>query len=143
MSVSLLPPLNTRKTSTSSQTPNPNSNTLHPYSLDTPTIQGQGEGMNTPIPHPSMSEGEDGYATVEGVIVWEGGVGELDISGVAEKDEGLLGAGGRVILKGEEGWDVVYKGQVPVGMSLAPHHSVSLDLRKDMISLLMYLLHHI
>jgi len=80
-----------------------------------------------------MGADEAQYASVEGVTVWEGAVDSLEgktggdetvdgqgigggLEDVNERDD--TGArGGRVIVRGKEGWDVVYKGQVPVGKS--------------------------
>ena len=85
----------------------------------------------TPNPFPRMGSDEEQYAGVEGVTVWEGpveslkgkvGGDELDqgqtfgggLSDVQNLDESGS-RGGRVIVRGENGWDVVYKGQIPVG----------------------------
>ena len=78
-----------------------------------------------------MEADDEQYAAVEGVIVWEGPVDSLkarkageegdqpDETGVMEEEEGdeVGMKGGRVIVRGEEGWNVIYKGQVPVGKS--------------------------
>lgn len=70
----------------------------------TPTPQGNPgqEGAFLPVtpnPHPGMKGGEDHYAQIEGQVVWEAEV--VDEWKVIKSDDGS--------------WDVVWKGEVPVG----------------------------
>lgn len=120
MSASLLPPLNVPPPSLTltHQTPDPNSlvppATPHvPHAPHMPTTPNASGSLVTPMPKPRMHDEQEHYAAIEGVTVWEGTVAELDGHGVKERLEGS--AGGRVIIRVENGWEVVYKGQVPVG----------------------------
>ncbi|KAK1923737.1 TRAPP trafficking subunit Trs65-domain-containing protein [Papiliotrema laurentii] len=119
MSASLLPPLNVPPPSLTltHQTPDPNSlvppATPHvPHAPHMPTTPNASGSLVTPMPKPRMHDEQEHYAAIEGVTVWEGTVAELDGHGVKERLEGS--AGGRVIIRVENGWEVVYKGQVPV-----------------------------
>jgi len=55
----------------------------------------------TPNPFPAMNEGEGQYARVEGVTIWEGAVEEV---------------GKRMVLRRDRSWEVVWRGEVPIGM---------------------------
>ena len=86
------------------------------------------EAVSTPNPFPAMREGEEGYAKVEGVIIWDGPVSmeSRDSSGAEMPkmghssqglDDTIWDKSGRIIFKGNQGWTVVWKGQVPIGAS--------------------------
>lgn len=59
----------------------------------------------TPNPFPRMKEGEEDYAAVDGVVVWEGSV-ESEVEGSED---------GRRVIKTEDGWVIVWRGEVPIG----------------------------
>jgi hypothetical protein len=61
----------------------------------------------TPNPYPATSEGEERYAGVEGVTVWEGEVGLID-------EEGKRGKGRQVVRK-DGGWTILWQGELPIG----------------------------
>ena len=54
----------------------------------------------TPNPYPAMSSGEEQYANVEGVVIWEGAAEE---------------GGERLVFKRDGNWEVVWRGLVPIG----------------------------
>ena len=134
MTTTLLPPMTSRPPSlTVTATPKPDNLFVPktPHMPQTPDISG---APVTPNPFPRMDEAEDQYARVEGVVVWEGPVQESEakdgkggagaaigsVNGLGDVREELAegrGNGGRVIVRGEGGWEVIYKGQVPVGTS--------------------------
>ncbi|WVF68636.1 hypothetical protein IAT40_003406 [Kwoniella sp. CBS 6097] len=67
----------------------------------------------TPNPFPSMNQGEEQYAHVEGVVVWEGAVEEVE--GPWEEGKGRKGSGGgRKVFRVDGGWRVVWRGEVPI-----------------------------
>ncbi|WVR08242.1 hypothetical protein IAU60_005289 [Kwoniella sp. DSM 27419] len=76
--------------------------------------QARGLPPTTPNPFPTMARGEEQYAHVDGVVVWEGPV--EDAAGPWEDNEGKGkgGGGGRKVIKTEHGWEVVWRGQVPI-----------------------------
>jgi len=130
MTTTLLPPMTSRPPALT-MTASPNANNLFvpktPHMPQTPDISG---APITPNPFPQMDDKEDQYARVDGVVVWEGPVQETEAkngksgdgtgaaNGVGDVKEDLAGGrGGRVIVRGEGGWEVIYKGQVPVGGS--------------------------
>lgn len=82
----------------------------------------------TPNPFPEMKAGEEDYAHVEGITVWEGTVSMLPPEVQAGKGESQRSprigeanhnweAGERIIIRGTQGWEVVWRGEVPVGES--------------------------
>nr|XP_019043313.1 hypothetical protein I302_07888 [Kwoniella bestiolae CBS 10118]OCF22243.1 hypothetical protein I302_07888 [Kwoniella bestiolae CBS 10118] len=70
----------------------------------------------TPNPFPAMNQGEEQYANVEGVVVWEGPVEE--VSGPWEEGKPKITSnapgGGRRIIRIKEGWEVIWRGEVPI-----------------------------
>lgn len=63
-----------------------------------------GAPLTTPNPFPAMTPGAEGYGNVEGVTVWEGAVETPD--------------GDRVVLvKTDDGWTAVWRGELSVGGS--------------------------
>jgi hypothetical protein len=73
----------------------------------------------TPNPAPAVNEGDERYAGIEGVSVWEGEVGmnpagEMD--GSLQDRNSDTSSKERLIVRSEEGWDVVWKGELPIGM---------------------------
>lgn len=61
-----------------------------------------GAPLHTPNPFPAMTPGAEAFAGVEGVTVWEGAVETPD-------------ADGAVLVKTDEGWTAVWRGELPVG----------------------------
>ncbi|WWC93022.1 uncharacterized protein L201_007986 [Kwoniella dendrophila CBS 6074] len=74
----------------------------------------------TPNPFPKMDQGEEQYANIEGVVVWEGNVEE--VSGPWEEDDKssllhskLKNPGiGRKIIRSKDGWNIIWRGEVPI-----------------------------
>jgi hypothetical protein len=82
----------------------------------------------TPNPFPEMKAGEEDYAHVEGITVWEATVSVLPPEGQAGKGEShgspRVGepnhnweTGERLIIRRTDGWEAVWRGEVPVGES--------------------------
>ena len=111
MSVSFLPPLSAppprHEPTTTGTLPGPSrpaAGALLPPDL-TPTGKNGGVDLEfppvTPMPQPSIKEGDEQYAGVEGQVVWEGDV--LDKYRLFKNQEG-------------SGWVAVWKGEVLIGM---------------------------
>ncbi|WRT69491.1 uncharacterized protein IL334_006477 [Kwoniella shivajii] len=78
----------------------------------------------TPNPFPAMNKEEEQYAHIDGVVVWDGAVEE--VPGPWEESEtkhgkslGKSGSGsgsgsGRKIIRVQDGWEVIWKGEVPI-----------------------------
>lgn len=64
----------------------------------------------TPNPLPAVRGGEENYAGVEGVTVWEGDVGPLAIAGMSDQRKDL-GSVRRV----QGGFEMIWEGEVPIG----------------------------
>ncbi|WVQ75097.1 hypothetical protein IAR50_004706 [Cryptococcus sp. DSM 104548] len=137
MTASFLPQIDSRrppdppKSATNLSAP-PTSATLalssHDNSLSTPRANLNDPNLPpvTPNPFPAMSAGDEQYANVEGVVVWEGAVEdqlgpweEKKTSGSGE--ELLKGHGwGRRVFKRDGAWEVIWKGEVPVAYVRTP-----------------------
>jgi len=74
-----------------------------PYASSTPDGEAHLPPI-TPNPFPGMPEGEEQYAKAEGLVVWEGAVAEIDKT-----------QGGRMEFRRDTGWEVVWRGEVPIG----------------------------
>ncbi|OCF46101.1 hypothetical protein I317_00191 [Kwoniella heveanensis CBS 569] len=95
----------------------PSTSTSYPNIPSTPRTASTSDGGQfppvTPNPFPSMSQDEEQYAHVEGVIVWEGAVEEVE--GPWEEGKGRRGSGGgRKVFKVDGGWRIVWRGEVPI-----------------------------
>ncbi|KAK8849494.1 hypothetical protein IAR55_004828 [Kwoniella newhampshirensis] len=73
----------------------------------------------TPNPFPAMSSGEEQYAHVEGVVVWEGAVEEQSGPWEVGKER-KSGGSGRRVFRREGGWEVIWQGEVPVAYVRSP-----------------------
>ncbi|KAK4685995.1 hypothetical protein P7C73_g4143, partial [Tremellales sp. Uapishka_1] len=94
-----LPPLQPPSTSSTSLAPPPSAQ-LHPPGTTKTTTDARLPPL-TPNPFPAMAETEAQYAHVDGVVVWEGAVVEE-------------GRSRHVVFRTESGWQVVWRGEVPV-----------------------------
>ena len=56
----------------------------------------------TPSPYPAMSDGEEQYASVDGVVVWESAVEDSE----------------RLVFKRDGAWEVIWRGHIPLGQSI-------------------------
>ncbi|WVQ96173.1 hypothetical protein IAU59_003276 [Kwoniella sp. CBS 9459] len=95
--------------------PPPTSNSYHnaPSTPRTSTADTGQFPPVTPNPFPSMNQDEEHYAHVEGVVVWEGAVEEVE--GPWEESKGRKGSGGgRKVFKVDGGWRIVWRGEVPI-----------------------------
>ncbi|WWD20118.1 hypothetical protein CI109_104593 [Kwoniella shandongensis] len=126
-----LPPLNNKRSVPPTPTPLSASSTLAPptpkHFPPTPRPVGtdtDGGGDShlppvTPNPFPATSAGEEQYAHVEGVVVWEGAVEEQ--SGPWEEGKERKGSGwGRRVFRRKGGWEVIWRGEVPVAYVRTP-----------------------
>ncbi|WWC65652.1 uncharacterized protein I303_108273 [Kwoniella dejecticola CBS 10117] len=121
-----LPPKPTQATPIGvSGMPISSSSTLMVPTPHTPMGQSTGgsasDGSNPPVtpnPFPAMHAGEEQYANVEGVVVWEGAVEEA--SGPWEEGRPKVHVGpaasgsGRKVIKTNEGWEIIWRGEVPI-----------------------------
>ena len=71
---------------------------------------------STPNPFPSMRGGEEQYADVDGVTVWEGEVGLIGQTGAEERRKE---SGRTISRKVEGGHEIIWEGEVPIGESYA------------------------
>lgn len=72
----------------------------------------------TPNPFPAVRGGEEEYADVEGVTVWEGDVGMMsnpDAGSGGKKGTGEKAEAGSIVRRVEGGYEVIWEGEVPVG----------------------------
>lgn len=77
----------------------------------TPTTPSGGVAdPTTPNPFPAMRGGEEEYADVEGVTVWEGEVGLMDSEKAVGKKDGRSFS-----RRVDGGYEVVWEGEVPIG----------------------------
>ncbi|OCF61781.1 hypothetical protein L486_01442 [Kwoniella mangroviensis CBS 10435] len=122
-----LPPPNPRSTftPTSSIPISTSSSSLAPPApprTPLPSSSTSEQGSNPPVtpnPFPAMSQGEEQYANVEGVVVWEGAVEE--VSGPWEEGnnktklptKGTSGSG-RKVIRVKDGWEIIWRGEVPI-----------------------------
>ncbi|WVQ79410.1 hypothetical protein IAT38_001507 [Cryptococcus sp. DSM 104549] len=95
-----------------------------PRSAGSPGANSQGDPNLPPVtpnPFPAMNAGEEQYANVEGVVVWEGAV-EDQLGPWEEKGKrASVGSGwGRRVLRTEGGWEVIWKGEVPIAYVRTP-----------------------
>jgi hypothetical protein len=125
MTASFIPPIQSPEPPRSRPPPlsltDPNSTTSSLAPPRTPnqpivtSIDGSHGPPVTPNPFPAMNEGEERYAGIEGVLVWEGEV-QLPseetgwTEGVEQKE--------RIVIKREEGWQVVWRGELPISKSV-------------------------
>lgn len=70
----------------------------------------------TPNPFPAMSSEEEQYANVDGVVVWEGKVEESKAGNQRESKNENWHSWGRRIFRRNGAWEVIWKGEIPVGM---------------------------
>ncbi|TYJ54675.1 hypothetical protein B9479_004613 [Cryptococcus floricola] len=137
MTASFVPQIDSRRPPVPSKTPTtlsapPTSATLaplsHDNSLSTPRANPNDPNLPpvTPNPFPAMSSAEEQYANVEGVVVWEGAV-EDQLGPWEEKKAGGSGGElykghgwGRRVFKTDGGWEVIWKGEVPVAYVRTP-----------------------
>lgn len=77
-----------------------------------------------------MNEGEEQYADVEGVTVWEGMVEVPEETISARDHKGHVDVDrDRWIVKTPNGWTVIWKGEVPIGESVISRQSSTLTNR--------------
>lgn len=115
-----IPPQNSRTNPHSRLSTDPSlSHLTLPTIPGTPNTPGVSADPATPNPFPAMRGGEEEYADVEGVTVWEGEVGSIDPT---KADQGHIMDGkkdGRTFSRVVEGgYEVIWEGEVPVGKSL-------------------------
>lgn len=72
----------------------------------------------TPNPFPAMSSEEEQYANVEGVVVWEGKVEESKAGNQGEDKNEDWHPWGRRVFRRNGAWEVIWKGEIPIGMSI-------------------------
>lgn len=124
LTASFLPPLPALKSRrpppilTSSYDPPPSASSLAPPSHPREpqaalSPNDASQPLVTPNPFPAMADAEERYARVEGVTVWEEEV--RDQAGPSEGSE--TSSPERVVVQTERGWEVVWKGEAPIGMS--------------------------
>nr|XP_019009139.1 uncharacterized protein I206_05784 [Kwoniella pini CBS 10737]OCF47920.1 hypothetical protein I206_05784 [Kwoniella pini CBS 10737] len=115
MIASFIPPLPPKQFTSASSMPTSSSSLTVPHTpvnQITSTVDGSNPPV-TPNPFPTMHSGEEQYANVEGVIVWEGGVEE--ITGQWEEGKNKSSAGsGRKVIKAKDGWEIIWTGEVPI-----------------------------
>lgn len=78
--------------------------------------------LATPNPFPGMKRGEEAYAHVEGITVWEGEAAVMRDDGDAQlaTSEGEKKDANRMVFRSRHGWTVVWRGSLPIGSFWPP-----------------------